>query len=136
MVGILKNEGIWSVVKFLFSTSFVRFLLVGLLATVIHYGIYRLLDLVMPANPAYAIGYILSFFCNFFLTSVFTFKKKATVKKGLGFGLSHAINFALHMILLNVFLYLGLSEAWAPIPVYCICIPVNFLLVKFAFNSL
>ena len=136
LVGMIKYEGLWSVVKTAFSTEFVRFVLVGLLATAIHYGIYRLLDLVMPANPAYAIGYILSFFCNFFLTSAFTFKKKATVKKGLGFGLSHGVNFALHMILLNVFLFLGLSEAWAPIPVYCICIPVNFLLVRFVFNRL
>ena len=136
LVGMIKYDGLWSVVKAAFSTEFVRFVLVGLLATAIHYGIYRLLDLVMPANPAYAIGYVLSFFCNFFLTSAFTFKKKATVKKGLGFGLSHGVNFALHMILLNVFLFLGLSEAWAPIPVYCICIPVNFLLVRFVFNRL
>ena len=35
-----------------------------------------------------------------------------------------------------IFLFLGLSEAWAPIPVYCICIPVNFLLVRFVFNRL
>ena len=116
--------------------EFFRFVLVGLLATAIHYGVYRLLDLIIPPNPAYAAGYIISFFCNFFLTARFTFKKKATVKKGLGFGLSHLVNFTLHMLLLNLFLFLGLSEAWAPIPVYCICIPVNFLLVRFVFNRL
>ena len=116
--------------------EFFRFVLVGLLATAIHYGVYRLLDLVIPANPAYAAGYVISFLCNFFLTARFTFKKRATVKKGLGFGLSHLVNFTLHMLLLNLFLFLGLSEAWAPIPVYCICIPVNFLLVRFVFNRL
>lgn len=118
------------------SKEFIRFVLVGLIATAIHYGVYRLLDLVIPPNPAYAAGYIFSFFCNFFLTSLFTFKKKATVRKGLGFGLSHLVNFSLHMALLNIFLFLGLSEMWAPIPVYCICIPVNFLLVRFVFNRL
>ena len=116
--------------------EFFRFVLVGLFATAIHYGVYRLLDLIIPPNPAYAAGYVISFFCNFFLTARFTFKKKATVKKGLGFGLSHLVNFSLHMLLLNLFLFLGLSEAWAPIPVYCICIPVNFLLVRFVFNKL
>ena len=135
LVGMIKYDGLWSVVKAAFSTEFVRFVLVGLLATAIHYGIYRLLDLVMPANPAYAIGYVLSFFCNFFLTSAFTFKKKATVKKGLGFGLSHGVNFALHMILLNVFLFLGLSEAWAPIPVYCICITASSYLQHYSSGS-
>ena len=118
------------------SAEFLRFVLVGLLATALHYGIYRLLNLVIPANPAYAAGYILSFLINFFLTSAFTFKKKATVRKGFGFGLSHLVNFTLHMVLLNVFLFLGMNEAWAPIPVYCICIPVNFLLVRLVFNKL
>jgi putative flippase GtrA len=116
--------------------EFLRFGIVGIIATAIHYGIYYLLLSVLNVNVAYTIGYVVSLCCNFYLTSRFTFRSKATVKKGVGFGLSHAINFALHMILLNVFLYLGLSEAWAPIPVYCICIPVNFLLVKFAFNRL
>ena len=136
MIGMLKYEGLWSVVKAICSTEFFRFVLVGLAATGIHYLIYRLFDLIIPANPAYAIGYVLSFLFNFFLTSSFTFKKKATFKKGLGFGLSHLVNFTLHMLLLNLFLYLGLSEAIAPIPVYCICIPVNFLLVRFVFNRL
>ena len=119
----------------LLPAEFFRFVIVGILATALHYGIYLLLDLAIPANPAYAIGYILSFFFNFILTSRFTFKKKATVKKGLGFGLSHLVNFSLHMLLLNLFLSLGMSEVLAPIPVYCICIPVNFLLVRLVFNK-
>lgn len=136
MIGMIKYEGPISVIKAALSYEFVRFVIVGLLATAVHYGVYRLFDLIIPANPAYAIGYIISFLFNFFLTSIFTFKKKASVKKGLGFGLSHLVNFTLHMVLLNTFLFLGLSEAWAPIPVYCICIPVNFLLVRFVFNRL
>ena len=136
MVGILKYEGLWSLMRKLMSTEFARFVMVGILATAIHYGIYLLFNLIMPANPAYAIGYILSFLCNFFLSSHFTFRKKATFRKGVGFGLSHAVNFAMHMLLLNLFLFLGLGETLAPIPVYCICIPVNFLLVRFVFNKL
>ncbi len=125
-----------SYTKALKFKEFFRFVIVGLVATAIHYGVYRLLDLVIPANPAYAAGYVISFLFNFFLTARFTFKKKATVKKGIGFGLSHLVNFTLHMLLLNLFLFIGLSDALAPIPVYCICIPVNFLLVRFVFNKL
>ena len=134
MIGMLKYDGLLTVIKTVLSYEFVRFVIVGLIATAVHYGIYRLLDLIIPANPAYAAGYIISFLLNFFLTARFTFKKKATVNKGLGFGLSHLVNFSLHMGLLNLFLWLGLSEALAPIPVYCICIPVNFLLVRFVFS--
>ena len=117
-------------------SEFIRFVIVGIIATAIHYGVYLLLDRIIPANPAYAAGYVLSFFCNFFLTSRFTFRKKANVKKGVGFGLSHLVNFLLHMLLLNLFLHLGIRESLAPIPVYCICVPVNFLLVRFVFNRL
>ena len=120
----------------LLSVEFVRFIVVGILATAIHYGVYLLLDLFIPANPAYAIGYIISFLFNFLLSAHFTFRKKATPVKGLGFGLSHLVNFTLHMLLLNFFLYLGFREALAPIPVYCICVPVNYLLVRFVFNKL
>jgi len=131
-----NSKGLVSLAKAFLSGEFIRFIIVGLLATALHYGIYRLLILFIPTNPAYATGYILSFLFNFFLSSHFTFKKKPTVKKGLGFGLSHLVNFTLQMVLLNVFLFLGLSEAWAPIPVYCICVPVNFLLVKYVFSKL
>ena len=118
------------------SAEFIRFAIVGVAATAIHYGIYLLLNLAIPANPAYAIGYIISFFCNFYLSSRFTFRKKASVKKGLGFGMSHLINFMLHMLLLNLFLWMGIRESLAPIPVYCLCVPINFLLVRFVFNRL
>lgn len=120
----------------LFTTAFIRFVIVGVVATAIHYGVYLLLNLIIPANPAYAAGYLVSFLFNFFLTARFTFQKQATVKRGLGFGLSHLVNFALHMVLLNVFLFLGFQEKWAPVPVYCICVPVNYLLVRFVFNKL
>ena len=132
-----KNKEVkWGFIKKTLSAEFIRFAIVGVLATAIHYGVYRLLDLIIPANPAYAAGYVVSFFFNFFMTAHFTFKKKATVKKGVGFGLSHLVNFTLHMLLLNLFLFLGLSDAMAPIPVYCICIPINFLLVRLVFNKI
>ena len=41
------------------TSEFIRFVIVGLLATAIHYGVYLLLDRVIPANPAYAAGYVI-----------------------------------------------------------------------------
>lgn len=113
----------------------IRFGMVGVLATLLHYFIYWVLQHWMNASVAYTIGYATSFVCNFWLTSIFTFKSKATVKKGLGFGAAHLTNYFLHIILLNLFLWLGVSNEWAPIPVFCIAIPVNFLLVRFVFTK-
>lgn len=120
----------------LLSAEFIRFAVVGVIATGIHYGLYLLLDLFIPANPAYAAGYAVSFVFNYLLSALFTFRRKASLANGVGFGFSHLVNFALHMLLLNAFLLLGVKESLAPIPVYCICVPVNFILVRFVFRRL
>lgn len=115
--------------------EFIRFGIVGVLATGIHYGIYILLNYAMIQWLAYSIGYGVSFLCNFYLSSVFTFRSKASIKKGIGFGISHLINYLLHIVLLTIFLKLGFSDEFAPIPVFLIVIPINFLLVRFVFKS-
>lgn len=113
-----------------------RFIIVGVIATAIHYSIYWLLQQFINAGIAYTIGYAISFAANFLLTSLFTFKTKATVKRGLGFALAHLCNYLLQMLLLHITLGAGVSRELAPIPVYCISIPVNFLMVRFVFKKL
>ena len=63
----------------------VRFVIVGIAATAIHYGVYLLLRKWMGENIAFTIGYVISFIFNYLLTSLFTFKKKANLKNGIGF---------------------------------------------------
>lgn len=115
--------------------EFFRFGIVGIIATAIHYGIYYLLLRVLGVNLSYTVGYIISWCCNFYLTSRFTFKSKANVKKGVGFALSHVVNYFLHMLFLNIFIHLGASETLAPIFVYCCVVPINFILVRTVFNA-
>lgn len=112
----------------------IRFGIVGTVATALHYSIYWVLKFFLEVNIAYTIGYVTSFVCNFFMSSHFTFRSKATMGRGVGFGMAHFINYTLHIVLLNLFLYLGLSKSLAPIPVFMIAIPVNFLLVRFVFK--
>lgn len=113
----------------------IRFCIVGTLATGIHYGIYLLLNRFILVWFAYTIGYAISFICNFYLTSVFTFQSKATIKKGVGFIICHLINYILHLLFLTIFIWMGVEENYAPIPVYLIVIPINFLLVRFVFKT-
>jgi len=125
-----------NLLKRLFSIEFIRFGIVGVIATAVHYGIYYVLLNVINPNVAFTIGYLLSFFMNFWLSAKFTFKAEATAKRGVGFALSHLVNYGLQMIVLNVSLKLGVPETLAPVPVYLICIPVNFLLVRFVFKKI
>ena len=113
------------------SQEIIKFGLVGLVATFIHYLIYWILMSSISLNIAYFIGYGISFIANFCLTSYFTFNVKPTIRRGLSFGLSHFINYLLQVVLLNIFFYLGINASIAPCPVFLIVIPLNFILVRY-----
>ena len=129
-------NGIRQIFYKLLQIEFVRFGVVGLIATAIHYGFYYMLYHFINLNIAYTIGYLISFCCNFWLSAKFTFKVEATPKRGVGFALSHLINYGLQILVLNIALSLGVAEPLAPVPVYLICIPINFLLVRFVFKKI
>ncbi|MEE0804148.1 MAG: GtrA family protein [Prevotellamassilia sp.] len=112
----------------------IRFVIVGGACTVLHYVLYYMMQLYMNVNIAYTAGYVISFIANFYLTSWFTFGATPSWKKLFGMGGAHAVNYFLHIILLNLFIYIGISQEWAPVPVFAIAIPVNFLLVRFVFK--
>lgn len=111
-----------------------RFGIVGTVATAVHYGVYWLLHGVMNVSVAYTLGYLVSFVANYLMSARYTFRKKKSVKNGVGFGFAHLFNYALQIVLLNLFLWLGVGKALAPVPVYCIAIPTNFIIVRFVFR--
>ncbi|MEG0308653.1 MAG: GtrA family protein [Clostridium sp.] len=115
--------------------QFVKFGLVGCIATVIQYVIYLMLKSLLGINISYTIGYGVSFIFNFILSNYFTFKTKPTKEKGMKFLLAHGINYGLQILLLNVYVEFGIPDQVAPILVYLICVPVNFFLVKKALNK-
>ena len=120
----------------------IRFGIVGVTATLLQYFIYWLLlrlaihwDVEAGTHTlstmAMTIGYVVSFIYNFIASTRFTFRVKANARRGAGFLFSHVVNYSLQMLTLNLFLLLGISKQWAPIPMCCVCVPVNFLLVRF-----
>lgn len=111
-----------------------RFAVVGTISTVMNYVIYWILQHWINVNLAYTVGYVLSFFVNYYMTAHFTFKEKASARNGIGFGGAHLLNYCLHIVLLNFFLWLGLSKELAPLGVYAIAIPTNFIMVRFVFK--
>ena len=121
--------------------EFLRFCFVGVLATGIHYGIYLLLIKTSSLegqiwiNAAYLIGFIISWLCNLWMTARITFKTHLSLKRGVGFAVTHGVNYLLHLLFLNIFLAFGITEQMAPIPVYCCVVPINFILVRIVFKS-
>ncbi len=129
---IVKNEKI---------REFIRFCIIGVVATLIHYGIYYAIikgfqiEKELWINIAYTIGFVTSWICNLWLSAHYTFKTTVNVKRGVGFAVSHGINYLLHLVFLNLFLWIGISATIAPWLVFCCVIPINFILVRTVFKS-
>lgn len=113
--------------------EFIKFIIVGGLATAIHYAIYFILQVIkLQYNLAYTIGYFLSFIFNFFASNYFTFNTKPSMNRGFRFFLAHAFNYSLQLILLNIYIHIGVNKIIAPMFIFIISVPINFLVVKFA----
>ncbi len=117
-------------------SEIIRFGMVGALATVLQYGFYVVFvhAVGVKAVPSSMISYALSFIFNFFLSSYFTFHTRPDAKKGIGFTLSHLFNMGLQTGLVAIFQQI-VGKTLALLPAMAICIPVNYLLVRFAFTS-
>lgn len=113
----------------------IRFGIVGVLATIIQYLVYVMLYNFIGTNIAFTLGYIISLIFNFILSNYFTFKTNPNKEKGIKFLLAHGFNYGLQMVLLNLFNMVGVHKAISPFLVYCISIPVNFLLVRKALGT-
>lgn len=118
------------------TQEILRFGIVGTLATVIQYVFYYLfLKIGLSPTIAFTVSYGISWLCNFWLSAHFTFRSKTSIKKGVGFATSHAINYLVQVLCLNMFIWMGIPEEFAPILVYCVSIPLSFILARFVFKS-
>lgn len=114
-----------------------RFGIVGLIATTIHYIIYIYLESTgIPYNISYTVAYLISFIFNYLLSNYFTFKTSPNISRGIKFSMSHIINYLIQVTLLNVFVGLSINKKIVPLIVYCISIPINFILVRISLKGL
>lgn len=80
------------------------------------------------------VSYGISFVANFFLSNLFTFQTHPNKKKMFSFMASHMVNLGLQVFLVTMFANI-VGKEYALIPAMLICIPVNFLLVRFALTN-
>ena len=112
-----------------------RFVIVGGIATAVLYATYWLALRMLQPSWAYSLAYFCAFVVNYLLTTSFTFKVDKSVKNGMGFVVSNVINYLVSMALLNIFLWIGLSETVAPIPTILLATISNFLIVRRVMNG-
>lgn len=115
--------------------QFLRFCINGVLAVAIQYAVYLLLLPFMNEFVANTIGYIVSFCCNFIITSYWTFRSRPSLKKLGGFGGSHVVNYFVQQGFLAFYLWAGIPAEFAALLAMCSAVPVNFTLLHFVFKK-
>lgn len=118
------------------KAELIRFIAVGGFATVLQYGMYIVFLMAVGTTAVVStlISYAISFIANFFISSYFTFRSNPNAKKGLAFTLSHLINMGMQTGLVAIFKGV-VGPTLALLPALAICVPVNFILVRYAFTA-
>ena len=114
-----------------------RFAITGALVTFILYAVYLPLSYAMPnaVGVAYSIGFIISFITNFLLSNYYTFRTRPTIDRAILFCVVQFINYILQIVCFKFFIWIGVSNIWAPVPVWVFIFPINFLLMRVALKS-
>ena len=111
--------------------AIVRHVLVGGTATGVHFGTALSADY----NLAFTAGVALSLAFNFVASSRFTFRTGLSAGRGLRFCGAHAVNYLLSIGLLNLYVRLGVSEYVAPLLVWPVAVPINYLMVRYSLTG-
>ena len=118
--------------------EFIRFCVVGVLATILDAAIFYTVRTFAPYQIALASGYLLSLIFNYFLTVRWTFKKQTNIKNAMGLVSAHLFNlFVVRMGLMFIFVDMcSINDKIAYIPTLGISMFTNFIIIKIVLQKL
>ena len=121
--------------------SAVRFVCVGVLGTLLQYGIYYLfLDIFRESNAdsqtmtsvAFSIGFLVEMVVNYLLTNYYTFHTHPSWKNAGGFLVGRMLNYGVQLLFLNILIWLSMTDEVAGIVAIILAGVINyFMLVPF-----
>ena len=115
--------------------QFMRYSVNGGFSAGIHYGVYVLAMQFIQIDIAYSIGYIVSFFYNYFMTCYWTFRARPTWMRLLCFSGSHVVNYLIHVALFHLLTVWGVHRLVAPVLVLMVAVPTNFLILRYVYRK-
>ncbi|WP_256759144.1 GtrA family protein [Cohnella sp. WQ 127256] len=125
------GEGInklWMKVK---EAEFQKFIIGGLLNTLLGYSLYLVLLLFMSYNVSYVLSFIIGILISYLINSLFVFRVPLSLKKLLSFPIVYLVQLVLGYLLMYVIIeLLNTNERVAPLLVTITTIPVTFMLSK------
>lgn len=109
-----------------------RFLVAGVINNVISYALYLALLLVSDYRVAYSVSYLAGFLVSFVLNSVYVFRQPLRWRQLFAYPLVYIMQFVVGLLCTWAFVeLLGWPEAYAPIAVILVCLPLTYLGTRF-----
>jgi putative flippase GtrA len=119
-----------------FNREFIRFILVGGVNTLITFGIYALLLLVMPYLVAYTTTYVIGIFFSYLLNTRFVFKGSFGIKKALQYPLVYLVQYLVGLVALYILVdNFNINRLLASPLIILVTIPVTFLMSRWIING-
>lgn len=114
------------------NNSFIRFVLVGIINTVVYYAFYLSFNYAgLPYVASHITAFLLSMIGSFFLNCYFTYRTKPTIKKFIAFPLTNVVNFVISTGSLYVIVdLLHMNKEWAPLVSMFLPIPFTYLMSR------
>ena len=111
--------------------SFLRFLIAGGSTTALSYAIYLLLLQVLPYLLSYAISFVAGVVWSYFISTLFVFRRKPSVKRALAFPAVYLAQYLAGTLLLFVFVnHFNISKEFAPLIVIALSIPITYAMSR------
>lgn len=117
------------------NRHFARFLLGGGANTAITYGLFLLLQWVIPAAAAYTIAYIVGILLAYWINTIFVFQTKPSIRTVLQFPAVYIVQYVSGLVLLTLFTYMGLTNAVAMLLAIIVNVPVSFLMTRYVLRA-
>ena len=118
------------------GSSFVRFCIVGLINTAHHYLWFFLLSDFLGPVYSNIMAFVFANIGAYFLNTIFTFKEKPSVRSFLKFPVVSIAQLLINYLVPAAFVYWSIEYVFfVPILSTVICLPLVFLLTKFAIKG-
>lgn len=118
------------------ANQFIRFVIVGVINTLVYYILYRLFLLSHVFLLAHVTAFLISALGSYFLTTYFTFQTKASWSTFIRFPITFLPNLVASTIGTQLLVSTGIiNEKYASLFMMIIIIPVTFIINKLIFKK-
>ena len=121
-----------SIRDWLWQHELSRFLIMGVVNTVVGYALFLMFNIFVHYALAYSLAYAVGIVFSYFMQTVWVFRVKPSWQSFLMFPSVYIVQYTLGVFLLAMLVeYLSVPETFAPLMVIIMSIPVTYVMTRF-----